>query len=142
MSAEFGLSDIHAITKLACDLYFSLDRVARDAPDGFRQLVNELSSLQAGLRTLCDDVGSNPSQFDEPDEIRKQVLNRCLDRCLNTLLRLKDLMADYRDMGILDGRRFWKKVKWRTQEEQIQELKSRTMVHTCNLSLCMSSIRR
>lgn len=142
MVANFAPVDILNLTKLAWDLYHSCDRVAGDAPDGFRQLVAELASLQASLRALRDDVSSDTSLFEKLDDNRKQILDRCLDRSFNTLQQLKGLMVTYKDMGIGDGKQFWQRVKWATQRDHIKELKSKIMVHTCHLTLCMSSIRK
>lgn len=142
MAADTGPVNIRTITRLASDLYLSCDRASRDAPDGFRQLVRELDSLQAALRTLRDDVSSNMALFERLDNSRKQNFHRRLDLCFDTLQRLEDLMAAYRDMGIFDGKQFWQRVKWTTQRGRIELLKSEVMVHCCCLPLCMSSLRK
>lgn len=135
-----GLADLLTLTKLAWDLYHNCYLVARDAPDGFRQLVNELASLQGILRSLRDDVNSDKSFLERLGEDRKQTLERCLQGCFHTLQELRDLVMKYRQLGIGDGLMFWQKIKWITQKSTINELKSKVMVHSCNLSLCMSSI--
>ncbi|KAK1140607.1 hypothetical protein N8T08_010245 [Aspergillus melleus] len=138
--SDFAAGDIVTLTKTVWDLYHSCYLVARDAPDGFRKLVDELASLQGVLCTLRDDVQSNTMFFEDLGLDRKRTLQRCLTGCFKTLQRLKDLITRYRNMGVGDGTQFWQKVKWATQRCQIDELKSKIMVHRCNLSLCMSSI--
>lgn len=140
MALNAGFADLLTLTKLAWDLYHNCYLVARDAPDGFRQLVNELASLQGVLRSLRDDVNSDKSFLERLGEDRKQTLERCLQGCFNTLKELRDLVVKYRELGIGDGLMFWQKIKWISQKSTITELKSKVMVHTCNLSLCMSSI--
>ena len=140
MALNVGVADLLTLTKLAWDLYHNCYLVARDAPDGFRQLVNELASLQGVLRSLRDDVNSDKSFLERLGEDRKQTLERCLAGCFSTLHDLRDLVIKYRDLGIGDGIMFWQKIKWISQKSAITELKSKVMVHTCNLSLCMSSI--
>lgn len=140
MASDFAAGDILTLTKTAWDLYHSCYLVARDAPDGFRKLVDELASLQGALCALRDDVHSNATFFDDLGDDRKRTLQRCLTGCFKTLQRLKDLITRYRNMGVGDGVQFWQKVKWTTQRGQIEELKSKIMVHTCKLSLCRSSI--
>ncbi|XHG03727.1 hypothetical protein AWENTII_007020 [Aspergillus wentii] len=141
MGSNFEVVDIFTVSKLACDLYHNCSLATRDAPDGFRQLVTELASFQGVLRALCDDVNSNTSFFEELEENRKRILERCMNGCYQTLQRLRDLLTKYRNMGIGDEKQFWQRVKWYTQRGQIEELRSKLMVHTCSLSLCMSSIR-
>ncbi|KAE8375368.1 hypothetical protein BDV26DRAFT_17749 [Aspergillus bertholletiae] len=133
-------ADILTLTKLAWDLYHSCYLITSDAPEGFKQLVNELASLQGVLRALRDDVNSNKSFFDDIEECRRNTLQRCLDACFKTLQQVKEVITKYRILGVGDGKQFWQRVKWIAQKGQIEDLKSRLMVHTCNLSLCMSSI--
>lgn len=140
MTSDFAPGDIVTLTKTAWDLYHSCYLVARDAPDGFRKLVDELASLQGVLSGLRDNVQSNSMFFEDLESGRNRTLQRCLAGCFKTLQRLKDLITRYRNMGVGDGTRFWQKVKWETQRGQINELKSKIMVHSCNLSLCLSSI--
>ena len=141
MSAiNWGIGDLLSVTKLAWDLYHNCYLVAREAPDDFRQLVNELASLQGVLRTLRDDVNSDKSFLERMGESRKQTLERCLESCFETLRKLQKLVIKYRELGNGDGLQFWKKFKWVTKQGEISELKSKIMVHTCNISLCMSSI--
>ncbi|KAH8427342.1 uncharacterized protein LDX57_005056 [Aspergillus melleus] len=140
MMSDFAAGDIVTLTKTVWDLYHSCYLVARDAPDGFRKLVDELASLQGVLCTLREDVQSNTMFFEDLGVDRKRTLQRCLTGCFKTLQRLKDLITRYRNMGVGDGTQFWQKVKWATQRCQIDELKSKIMVHKCNLSLCMSSL--
>lgn len=133
--------DILTLARSAWDLYHACYALAGDAPSGFRHLVNQLGSLQDVLRTLRDDVNSNTSFFEQMDKARKQTLERCLTSCFATLHRLDDLLTRYHNMGIAEAKRvFWQRVNWSTQRPQIEELKSHVMVHTCNISLCMSSI--
>ncbi|PLN80979.1 hypothetical protein BDW42DRAFT_169717 [Aspergillus taichungensis] len=140
MASNFEMVDIRILTKTAWSLYHNCNLVSRDAPDGFRQLVNELASLQGVLRSLQDHVNSNQSFFDELAEDRKRILHRSLESCSKTLQRLKELITRYRNMGVGDGRNFWHKVRWVTQRGQIDQLKSSMMICACNLSLCTTSI--
>ena len=140
MSVQWGVGDLLAVTKLAWDLYHNCFLVAKEAPDEFRQLVDQLASLQGVLRTLRDDVNSDKSFLDNLGEHRKETLERCLASCNGTLRKLQDLVRKYRELGVGDGLRFWKRLKWVGKQGEISELKSKIMLHTCNISLCMSSI--
>ncbi|KAL8685858.1 MAG: hypothetical protein Q9218_007501 [Villophora microphyllina] len=137
---NWGVGDLLAVTKLAWDLYHNCYLVAREAPEDFRQLVNELASLQGVLRTLRDDVNSDKSFLERMGDSRKETLERCVGSCFYTLDKLEKLVIKYRELGIGDGKKFWAQLKWVNKQKEIADLKSRIMVHTCNLSLCMTSI--
>ncbi|GAB1190984.1 hypothetical protein APSETT444_000152 [Aspergillus pseudonomiae] len=96
---DSNAADILALTKLSWDLYHNCYLITNDAPEVFKQLVNELASLQGVLRALRDDVNSNTSFFDDLEEGRRNTLQRCLDACLKTLQQLKDLITKYRNLG-------------------------------------------
>ena len=140
MSSGFSILDIPALTRLAWELYNQCQPVVKDAPDGFRSLVNELGSLQGTLRALGDDVTSNMPFFEKMDEDRKRTLERCLGACFQTLQQFKALMNRYRELGIGEGKIFWRGIKWATQRTQVEDIGSKIMAHTCNLNLCVSSI--
>lgn len=65
IAADTGPVNICTITRLASDVYLSCDRASRYTPDGLRQLVRELDSLQAALRTFRDDVSSNMTLLED-----------------------------------------------------------------------------
>ncbi|KAL8641509.1 MAG: hypothetical protein Q9226_008624, partial [Calogaya cf. arnoldii] len=137
---NWGVGDLLAVTKLAWDLYHNCYLVAREAPEDFRQLVNELASLQGVLRTLRDDINSDKSFLERLGDPRKEALEKCLGSCFATLHKLQTLVVKYRELGVGNGKQFWRKLKWVSKKGEIADLKSRIMVHTCNISLCMSSI--
>ncbi|KAL3463908.1 hypothetical protein BJX64DRAFT_298666 [Aspergillus heterothallicus] len=140
MSPSTETLDVDTVSNLTWDLYHSCHLISSGAPDGFRYLVNELASLHGTLRNVHDHLNSTSSRFAQPPQTRVQSLQPCIQACHDTLRRLKDLINDYRSLGADDGSRIWQKVEWATQRNQVEQLKSRLMVHTANLHLCMSSI--
>lgn len=140
MPSNCGILDIPALARVTWELYNQFHPLSKDAPDGFRNLINDLGSLQGSLRALSEDVSSNAFFFQEMDTSRRQALERCLSACYQTLQRLKSLLGRYRDLGVGEGKTFWQRIKWSTQRVQIEDIRSKIIVHTCNLSLCMSSI--
>lgn len=140
MPSTLGVVEIPALAKVTWDLYNKCQIIAKDAPTGFQKLVTELGSLQGTLNTFADDVNSNASLFEKMDNDRKQTFERTLGTCLATLQRLKELLARLKGYETGDGKEFWQKIKWATQRTQIEDIRSKIMVHTCNLSLCISSI--
>ncbi|KAJ5776675.1 uncharacterized protein N7511_001686 [Penicillium nucicola] len=140
MASRFGVVDIPALTKLTWDLHNQCHAVTKHAPDGFKRLVTELGTLQGFLRTFGDDMTSHASFLKTMDADRRQTLQRTLGTCFTTLQRLKDLLVRFKSLDIGDGKGFWQRVKWATQRSHIEDIRSKIMVHSCNLSLCISSI--
>lgn len=140
MSVSWGATDVLAVTKLAWDLYHKCYLVAREAPDEFRHLLNELASLQSVLRSVRDDINSDISFLENLGEHRKESLERCLSGCFETLRRLQKLVIKYQELGSAQNLAIWKKIKWVTERNVIADLKARIMAHTCTISLCMTSI--
>ncbi|KAJ5526258.1 hypothetical protein N7494_012908 [Penicillium frequentans] len=138
MEESLGITDIPALTKATWEIYNQCQTFAKDAPDGFRNLVTGLGSLQGVMRTLSDDFISNTAFFEQMSEDRRMIIERCLNDCFATLTWLTSLINRYRELGISEGKTFWQKVKWSTQRTQIEDIRSKLIVHTCNLSLCMS----
>lgn len=140
MPSNCSILDIPTLARATWELYNQCRPYSKDAPDGFRSLVNNLGSLQGSLRTLSEDVSSNAFFFEEMNSSRKQTLQRCLDACYQTLQQLRYLLENYRNLGIGESRAFWQRIKWSTQRAQVENIRSKLIAHTCNLSLCMSSI--
>ena len=85
-------------------------------------------------------MNSDSSFVERLGENRKEMLERCLSSCFDTLRKLQELVIKYRKLGLNDGIQFWKKLKWVGKQEEISRLKSKIMVHTTNISLCMTTI--
>ncbi|CAG8101426.1 unnamed protein product [Penicillium salamii] len=140
MPSSFGAVDIPILAKLTWDLHNQCLALSKDGPDGFKRLVTELGSLQGTLRTFGGDSESNLSLFEKMDEDRKQTLQRSLSACFKTLHGLKELLARFQGVEIGDGHSLWRRIKWVTQRTHVEDIRSKIMVHTCNLGLCISSI--
>ncbi|KAL4785442.1 hypothetical protein BJX76DRAFT_366981 [Aspergillus varians] len=137
MPPNLVVVDIPTLAGLSWDLYHSCYLVSGSAPDSFRQLVTELASLQGILRVLRDHTTSNPSFFEDLGDDRRHALQRCLYSSHDTLQRLGELVTKHRNLGLEGGQR----VEWDSQQEQIEDFKSRIMVYSTNLHLFMTSIR-
>lgn len=140
MPSSFGVVDIPVLAKLTWDLHNQCLVLSNNGPDGFKKLVAELGSLQGTLRTFGGDSSCNASRFEKMDEDRKQTLQRSLGACFATLHGLKEFIARLRGASIGDGHSLWQKIKWVTQRTHVEDIRSKIMIHNCNLSLCISSI--
>lgn len=138
MEENLGIADVPALTKATWEVYNQCQAFAKDAPDGFRNLVTALGTLQGVMRTLSDEVISNTAFFENMSEARRMILERCLNGCFETLTWLTRLLNEYRESGISEGKNFWQRIKWATQRAQVENIRSKLIVHACNLSLCLS----
>jgi hypothetical protein len=140
MPSNLGTVDIPILVKLTWNLHSQCLILGEDAPDGFKKLITELGSLQGTLRSFGEDVGSTKSFFEEMDEDRRQTLQRSLVACFATLHGLKEVLARFKGLDSGDGHSLWRKIKWATQRTHIEDIRSKIMIHTCNLSLCVGSV--
>ncbi|KAJ5129890.1 uncharacterized protein N7515_005929 [Penicillium bovifimosum] len=140
MPSSLGMVDVPALTKVTWDIHSQCQLMARGAPSGFKKLVAELGLLQGTLRALADKMNANTSFFEDMDEGRRQTLQRSLSACFATLQRLRDILVRFKGSEMGDGKGLWQKIRWVTQRTHIEDIRSKVMVHNCNLSLCMSTI--
>lgn len=124
---------------LMCDWQYL---VAKEAPDEFRKLVEELFGLQDVLRLLRDGVGSD--MVVRADDRRKKAIERVIVATVRTLRELEMLVNKYHRMGLSDDRRLWKQIRsrlqWTMEQGAIEGFRKRIQAHTYTLSLSMSMI--
>lgn len=124
-----------AAAKLAWVLYHDCYLVARDAPDDFRDLVSELSSLQSILRSLRDEINSDPGYLERVGDHRKQAIERTVDGTFRTLKGLERLVRRYQALGMSEGLNFWKRIRWSISQRDIAGFRQKIMVHGTTLNL-------
>lgn len=135
MASSLSTLNMATLTKVAWELYFQCHLIANNGPEGFRALFPELGLLQEKLRALSDGIVSNGPFYERMKEDRKVALQGCLSTCFETLRNLEDLINRYRELGIWDIKELGQDVNWATLRPQIEGLRSKTVVHTCDLSL-------
>ncbi|PYH95253.1 hypothetical protein BO71DRAFT_377842 [Aspergillus ellipticus CBS 707.79] len=116
MPSDIERMDVPHVSRMTWDLYSACAAMAGDAPDGFKQLVVKLESLNHVLRTINDGAASI-SGLEKPDEERKHALQLSLGACFSHLQQLKELVDKYQSMGLGNGKLSWQLINWVTQEE-------------------------
>lgn len=142
MSLPLGILDLPALVKMAWDITAQYSAVAKDAPCEFRVLVNELSSLHGTLKTLSDSIGSNAWPFQQTNDDRKIMLEKCVNTCFKALQHLKMDLDSYQDLGTRDVKSFWKRNKWTKQDALMENMHSRVIEQKLLLSLFISATQK
>lgn len=97
--------------------------------------MRELGSLRGVLKCIEDEINTR-----RIDESRQLAIKRAMDGTTHTLRRLEARVFKYRKMGLKDGLHFWERLKWVTEQRDIEGFRVRIMVYTCTLNLCVSSV--
>ena len=87
------IGDTVALTKLAYTLYSRVIVVARDAPEQFEELLQDLNIYKSILFRI-------KSQVDHANDLKYGVaVQSILGQCFRTLYRLRDLTIKYENLG-------------------------------------------
>ena len=87
------ISDTLALTKLAYTLYSRVIVVARDAPQQFEALLQDLDIYKSVLYR----IGSRTDHASDPSS--DTVVQKVLRSCFHTLYSLRDLTMKYENLG-------------------------------------------
>ena len=90
---SFNIGDVVAVTKLAYDVYSKGFLVALNAPDQFRQLVQELSVFKDALFQIRNQT-QNGGELTYDDPVRSLI-----KQCLQTLSDFGDFIGKYEQLG-------------------------------------------
>ena len=90
------IGDTIALMKLAYTLYSRVIVVARDAPEQFKALLQDLDVYKSVLYRIRSqtDHGSDP--------VYNDAVHNILIRCFHTLYELRDLTTKYENLGEYD----------------------------------------
>ncbi|PWY71710.1 hypothetical protein BO70DRAFT_298199 [Aspergillus heteromorphus CBS 117.55] len=127
MSPDIEVIDIPKVAQMTYDLCSVCTAMSLDAPDGFKQLVSKLESLNSVLQELRDGAVLTTVGQEKSGEERKITLQRGLNICYSNLKQLKELVDKYQDMGLGNGKLPWQLVNWATQEEGSTSTKPATV---------------
>ena len=89
MSFGFSVGDFVGTAQLAYNLYKYCYKVARDAPQEFKLLVNELGIIRTSIDLLADEAKDPESTLASGGEERVQLVKELLERIEGTLKALQ-----------------------------------------------------
>ncbi|KAK4692952.1 hypothetical protein P7C71_g4350, partial [Lecanoromycetidae sp. Uapishka_2] len=113
------VGDTVALTNLAYTLYTKVYAVAKNAPEEFGKLSQELNIYKVVLFRIRDQV-----RRDADSEYGKPVKD-VLERCFQTLRGVRDLTAKYENLGWSDRGVWFKRLQWAKDQNAIQDFRTR-----------------
>ncbi|KAI9747314.1 MAG: hypothetical protein M1835_002149 [Candelina submexicana] len=134
-------SDISGVMQLAWTVHHNYyHHMTPEAPDGFKQPVNGLASLQSFLQILHKDVNADNSILEKLGEQKKGNLKWFLSSCYDTLKHMDMFLYICGPIGVGDDLQPWRNVRWLTQQRGVPALRAKVTAHIRSISLCMSAI--
>lgn len=128
MSYGFGIGDFLAVGNLAYVLYNDLIKVARGAPEEFRLLVHELTTLHTMMRSFDEEFKNKDSVLARAGQDRHKLIGEILARINTTLKALNVCFEKHRNLGSTARKgikRSWDKIKWALDVKDVDELRSK-----------------
>ncbi|KAL9039237.1 MAG: hypothetical protein Q9180_002650 [Flavoplaca navasiana] len=114
-----SIGDILQLSRLAATLYTKGWLVARDAPQDFRDLVQELLLLKDVLFIVHRKVTREVTRDDDDDGLYSHVTNRVLQQCSGALLDFSVLVAKYEKLALSDRGHWFRRLQWSTEQAGI-----------------------
>ena len=116
-------------------LYRDCYKIARGAPQEFRLLLGEISTLSNSLNILQEEVKDPNSTLVQAGEDRVRMVNEMVSRIGETLNLLEKVARKYEVLGSGSKRRqIWVKVKWSVEFSKIDALRNKVRTSTLSNS--------
>ena len=140
MSFGFSVGDFVGTAQLAYNLYKYCYKVARDAPQEFKLLVNELGIIRTSIDLLADEAQNPESTLASGGEVRVQLVKELLERIEGTL---KALQKHSEKFGRLESsrpglKRAWAQFRWSVDASDLDSLRNQVSLRIKILRYTMS----
>ena len=158
MSFGFSVGDFIAVGELAfvssfglsCDcksaetrkkLYNECYKIVRGAPQEFRLLVNELTSLYASIQILQQALKDPNSTLRQAGPERVQSVTHLESAISESLIRLEKVAKKYEILGSTSERKnYWTRFKWSMEQRDIDGLRAKLVQHNTMLNLLLTAV--
>ncbi|KAL8861026.1 MAG: hypothetical protein Q9178_002539 [Gyalolechia marmorata] len=131
MSFGFSVGDFLVVGTLAWEVYKNVYKAARDAPESFQKVHQDVLSLHAVLKESGETMFSSPMSLQRQQ--RLQTIAKC---CTSVLDDLQNLVTKYEAMGTR-GKWTWERFRWGS--EDIVEFRLRITSSVTMLNAFMST---
>ena len=140
MSFGFGVGDFVGTAQLAFNLYKYCYKVARDAPQEFKSLVNELGIIKTSIELLAAEAQDPESTLASGGEERARLVGELLERIQGTL---KALQKHAEKFGKLERSRpglkkAWAQFRWSVDASDLDSLRNQVSLRIKILRYTMS----
>lgn len=128
MSFGFSVGDFAGTLQLAWHLYRNCYQVARDAPQAFKSLKQELGNTHNSIKILQEEVANPKSILNSAGKDRVDMVNRVMGQVQETLDALEKHWKKYEKLGMVDRSRlkkFWDGIKWSTEASDLDLLRNK-----------------
>lgn len=131
MSFGFSVGDFAGSAQLAWHLYKNCYQVARDAPQAFKLLKQELGTTHSSIKLLEEEYNNPQSILRKAGGERIEMLKRLIGQVEETLKALEKHSKKYEKLG--DGgrhklKKFWDGVKWSFEASELDILRNKVRI--------------
>ncbi|KAI5781703.1 hypothetical protein DFH27DRAFT_616544 [Peziza echinospora] len=148
MSFGYGVGDLIAVGKLALDIYEKFKYIQRDASKDFKDLMAEVSLLNANVVTL-DKAIKEPESTLISGDIRKEMLDEMVQRMVQTLKELEAIAGKYdkqlskqaaQGQALKKSRKeWWALFRWSLDASEVNALRGKFMYYNGIMTLLFAS---
>ncbi|RFU73705.1 hypothetical protein TARUN_8545 [Trichoderma arundinaceum] len=145
MASSSGIDDAISVGKLCWELYSKVYKVSRDAPEELRGLSQELGNLHNTIQLLTEELKDEGSTLLQSGEVRISSVRRIMEQSEETLNKMQRLSERYVELQTpADAREkrrtfriLWDQLKYSRELHNINDLRSKLMLHNSQLTLIL-----
>ncbi|KAL8791601.1 MAG: hypothetical protein Q9195_005806 [Heterodermia aff. obscurata] len=155
MGSPLSVGDAMMLGSLAWKIGCAFTSGRSGAPSEFREVENELKSLQESFTNLADTLGEDGSISSRADDRTKEGLGTILSSCWETLKPLEVLVNQYQELQKREGNypvtthRVWrtsvirnyKKLLWTSEGGNIQSLRNMLQLHVGSINTMVTALQ-
>ncbi|KAL7901573.1 hypothetical protein HDV63DRAFT_404868 [Trichoderma sp. SZMC 28014] len=145
MSFGFGIGDLIGVADLCWRLYSRAYKVSRDAPEELRGLNQELGNFHNTIQLLLEELKDTDSIVFNSGDVRIDTVRRVVSQSEETLKKMQQLSERYAELQssstVQEKRRmlriYWDRLKYTRELHNINDLRSKIMLHNSQLTLIL-----
>ncbi|EHK39556.1 hypothetical protein TRIATDRAFT_313596 [Trichoderma atroviride IMI 206040] len=145
MSFGFGIGDLIAVGELCWKLYSQVYKVSRDAPEELRGLNQELGNFHNTIQLLLEELKDNDLLLFNSGDVRIDTVHRVVSHSEETLKKMQQLSERYAELQTSSTaqekrrmlRIYWDRLKYTRELHNINDLRSKIMLHNSQLTLIL-----
>ncbi|KAI9818418.1 MAG: hypothetical protein M1827_000477 [Pycnora praestabilis] len=155
MAGFIQIGDVIMLSQLAWKIGCAFTSGRAGAPAEFQEVENELTGLTTSLTLLSEALDNDDGLLSRADEKTQLGIEKIIVSCKQSLQDLESFVNQYQDIKKTEGQgakmteRAWKqllvknykKIKWTTEDGDIQALRNMLHMHVASISLTMQALQ-